>query len=102
MWKKKEVVPPEEAGVRIPDAAVRPGGPDEINEVHVESVRKKARQQILFTAILFIALFAGVGITMLVSAWKIWKRVREDQDQVPVNLEADETKSEKDGPGSDK
>ena len=60
MWKKKEVVPPEEAGVRIPDAAVRPGGPDEINEVHVESVRKKARQQILFTAILFIALFAGM------------------------------------------
>jgi len=37
-------------------------------------------------AILFIILFTGIGITLLVYAWKIWKQGREDQDQNPVDL----------------
>ena len=37
-------------------------------------------------AILFIVLFTGIGITLLVYAWKIWKQGREDQDQNPVDL----------------
>ena len=62
MWKKRIQGPPEEAGVRIPDAADRRGIPDEWNEVHVESVRKKARRQIVFTALMFVALFAGMTV----------------------------------------
>ncbi|MBQ2642140.1 MAG: hypothetical protein IJG15_09100, partial [Lachnospiraceae bacterium] len=62
MWKKRIQSPPEEAGVRIPDAADRRGIPDEWNEVHVESVRKKARRQIVFTALMFVALFAGMTV----------------------------------------
>ena len=38
-------------------------------------------------AIVFIILFTGIGITLLVYAWKIWKQGREDQDQNPVDLE---------------
>lgn len=37
-------------------------------------------------AILFIIFFAGIGIALLVYAWKIWKQGREDQDQNPVDL----------------
>ncbi len=37
-------------------------------------------------AIVFIILFTGIGITLLVYAWKIWKQGREDQDQNPVDL----------------
>ena len=62
MWKKRIQSPPEEAGVRIPDAPDRRGIPDEWNEVHVESVRKKARRQIVFTALMFVALFAGMTV----------------------------------------
>ena len=48
--------------------------------------------------ILFIALFTGVGITLLVFAWKLWKKGREDQDKNPVNLEeqADSATGEED------
>ena len=41
----------------------------------------------LFLLILFIVLFTGIGITLLVFAWKVWKKGREDQDQNPVDLE---------------
>ena len=37
-------------------------------------------------AIVFIILFTGIGITLLVYAWKIWKQGRVDQDQNPVDL----------------
>ena len=56
----------------------------------------------MWLAVVFIVLFTGIGITLLVFAWKIWKRGREDQDQTPVNLEADETKTEEDRTGSNK
>ena len=41
-------------------------------------------------AIVFIILFTGIGITLLVYAWKIWKQGRVDQDQNPVDLEQTE------------
>ena len=52
--------------------------------------------------ILAIVLFAGAGIALLVFAWKIWKKGREDQDENPVDLETQETeaKSEEQGPKS--
>ena len=56
MWKKKKKVP-EEGGIRIPDAGSGRAGADNGNEVIVESVRKKARRQIVFTAVVFIVLF---------------------------------------------
>ena len=40
-----------------------------------------------WVAILAIAAFAGIGITFLIHAWKVWKRGRTDQDQDPVKLE---------------
>ena len=45
-------------------------------------------------AILFIILFTGIGITLLVYAWKIWKQGREDQDQNPVDLTEPGTEAE--------
>ena len=50
--------------------------------------------------ILVIILFTGAGIALVVFAWKTWKKGREDQDQNPVDLEAQETeaKSEEQGP----
>ena len=55
----------------------------------------------LWLAIVFIVLFTGVGITLLVYAWKIWKKGREDQDQAPVELEQqeDETQTGRDDSG---
>ena len=52
--------------------------------------------------ILAIVLFAGAGIALLVFAWKIWKKGREDQDENPVDLETQETEaqSEEQGPKS--
>ncbi|MBE5998380.1 MAG: penicillin-binding transpeptidase domain-containing protein [Eubacteriales bacterium] len=65
MWRKKQNAP-DESGIRIPDAAgVRKAADMENpgNEgVHVESVRKKARHQIVFTAVLFVALFIGMTV----------------------------------------
>ena len=40
-----------------------------------------------WVAILAIAAFAGIGITFLIHAGKVWKRGRTDQDQDPVKLE---------------
>lgn len=63
MWKKKQSAS-DEGGVRIPDTAgVRQAAGMEspgMEGIHVESVRKKARHQIVFTAVLFVALFIGM------------------------------------------
>ena len=40
-----------------------------------------------FLQILFIVLFAVIGAGLLVYAWRIWRKGREDQDQNPVSLE---------------
>ena len=50
-------------------------------------------------AILFIILFTGIGITLLVYAWKIWKQGREDQDRNPVDLA--ETDAKEDTPAEE-
>lgn len=57
MWKKR-MQSAEEGGIRIPDSAKKHSGANGGNEVIVESVRKKARHQIVFTAVLFIVLFS--------------------------------------------
>ena len=59
MWKKKQDVP-EEGGLRVPDSAQFSYSEDGSGEIRVDSIRKKARHQILFTAILIIALFASM------------------------------------------
>ena len=48
--------------------------------------------------ILAIALFTGAGIALMIYAWKIWKKGREDQDENPVDLtdQNDEAKNEED------
>ena len=56
----------------------------------------------LWLAILFIVLFTGVGVTLLVYAWKIWKKGREDQDQTPVELEQQEDETQTGRDDSDK
>ena len=43
-----------------------------------------------FVLILFIVLFTGIGITLLIFAWKFWKQGRVDQDPNPVDLEQQE------------
>ena len=50
--------------------------------------------------IIVIVLFTGIGIALLVFAWKVWKKGREDQDQNPVDLEEqeEEARSEEQGP----
>ena len=40
-----------------------------------------------WVGILAVVAFAGIGVTLLVSAWKMWKKGREDKDQNPVDLE---------------
>ena len=52
--------------------------------------------------ILFIILFTGIGITLLVFAWKVWRKGREDQDKSPVDLEdKDDTATSEKEPGED-
>ena len=53
-----------------------------------------------FVQILFIVLFTGIGITLIIFAWRVWKKGKEDQDKNPVELEGqeDNAKSEKEGP----
>lgn len=53
-----------------------------------------------FLQILFIVLFTGIGIFLLVYAWKMWKQGREDRDKNPVELEGKEESAtnEEDGP----
>lgn len=41
----------------------------------------------LFLLILFIALFTGIGIALLIFAWKVWKKGKEDSDRNPLELE---------------
>lgn len=64
MWRKKQD-PPEEGGVRIPEGGYTRQDIDAAGarsgEVHVQSVRSKARRQIVFTAVLFVLLFAGMA-----------------------------------------
>ena len=50
--------------------------------------------------IIVIVLFTGIGIALLVFAWKVWKKGREDQDQNPVDLEKqeEEARSEEQDP----
>ena len=40
-----------------------------------------------WVGILAVVAFAGIGVTLLVSAWKMWKKGREDKDENPVDLE---------------
>lgn len=57
MWKKRQKVP-EEGGIRILDSGSRRFDADSGNGIIVESSRKKARRQIVFTAVVFVLLFA--------------------------------------------
>jgi len=43
--------------------------------------------------ILAIIFFAAAGVSLLVFAWKIWKKGREDQDQNPVDIGPQEEKA---------
>ena len=43
-----------------------------------------------WVAVLAIAGFTAVGISLLIYAWKLWKQGREDQDKTPVELEGKE------------
>ena len=45
-----------------------------------------------------IILFAGAGGALLIFAWRVWKKGREDQDENPVDLDTqeDSAKSEED------
>ncbi len=56
MWKKNQDTP-EEGGVRIPVTARIRHDPEGQGEIHVESVKDRARHQIVFTAIIFALLF---------------------------------------------
>lgn len=49
--------------------------------------------------ILAVVAFAGIGVTLLVFAWKMWKHGREDRDENPVDLEQkdDEATNEQNG-----
>ena len=47
-----------------------------------------------WVAILAITAFTGIGITLLINAWKTWKQGKEDQDKNPVELEGQEEKTE--------
>ena len=42
--------------------------------------------------ILIAVLFAGIGLALLVFAWKFWKKGRQDHDRNPVNLEEQEAR----------
>ena len=52
--------------------------------------------------ILAIILFAGAGGALLVFAWRVWKKGREDQDENPVDLEAQEDSAKSEENGSEK
>ena len=55
-----------------------------------------------FLLILVIVLFTGIGITLLVFAWKVWKQGRIDQDKNPVDLEAQEAEAKNEEDSSEK
>ena len=39
-----------------------------------------------FVQILVIVSFTGIGIALLVFAWKVWKKGKEDSDRNPVDI----------------
>ncbi len=39
-----------------------------------------------FVQVLVIVSFTGIGIVLLVFAWKVWKKGREDNDRDPVDI----------------
>ena len=43
-----------------------------------------------WVGILAVIAFAGIGVTLLVAAWKMWKNGRTDKDETPVDLEHQE------------
>jgi hypothetical protein len=49
-----------------------------------------------------IILFAGTGGVLLVFAWRVWKKGREDQDENPVDLEDQEDSAKSEENGSEK
>jgi len=54
-----------------------------------------------FVQVLVIVSFTGIGIALLVFAWKVWKKGREDNDRDPVDIgeQADTATSEKNEDG---
>ncbi len=47
-----------------------------------------------WVAILAITGFTGIGIVLVVQAFRIWKKGREDNDQNPVDISEQEQKQE--------
>lgn len=56
MWKKNQDMP-DEGGIRIPGSKRFRNASDDPGQIHVESVKSKARHQIVFTAVAFVLLF---------------------------------------------
>ena len=52
--------------------------------------------------ILAVVAFAGIGVVLLVYAWKIWKKGREDKDENPVDLDTQEDGAKNEENGSEK
>lgn len=54
-----------------------------------------------FVQVLVIVSFTGIGIALLVFAWKVWKKGREDNDRDPVDIgeQVDTATSEKNEDG---
>jgi len=52
--------------------------------------------------ILTVVAFSGIGIVLLVYAWKIWKKGREEKDENPVDLDAQEKGATNEQNGSEK
>ena len=55
-----------------------------------------------WVGILAVVAFAGIGVTLLVSAWKMWKKGREDPDKNPVDLEDQDGSATSDENGPEK
>ena len=49
--------------------------------------------------VIIVILFAGIGVTLLVYAWKLWKKGREgrEEDRVEIREEEDSAKDEEQG-----
>lgn len=61
MWKNNPNTP-DEGGVRVPDKTGFNEDPDSRGEVHVASVKGRARRHIVCTAVAFIVLFAVMAV----------------------------------------
>ena len=53
-----------------------------------------------FVQILVIVSFTGIGIALLVFAWKVWKKGKEDSDRDPVGI-GDQADTETSGKSED-